>query len=173
MPSGELLLATCLGRSVYERGAGSSNDDGAGEEAAPPACLGVEWLRFREAAMAVHQRTAEAVVQAAAPSPAPVLLNARSDDTTAGRGAAAAAKPGPPPARVAAAEPSSGWLEAAAVRARRTAEGAVASYFGDHDPFWFAKRFLDRANTNLDAMQHMAAQLAAAAMGRSMPEEDE
>jgi hypothetical protein len=36
----------------------------------------------------------------------------------------------------------------------------------------FARRFADRAKTNADAMQRMAGQLAAAAMGRLPPESD-
>ncbi|GBF92893.1 hypothetical protein Rsub_05729 [Raphidocelis subcapitata] len=164
VPSSDLLLATCLGKSVYNRSGGA----GGGDEAAPPACIGVEWLRYREAAIAAQQRAAEA----AAPSPPSALLNARSDKAAP----AAAAAAGPQPAAPAAAVQDagrSGWFGAAAERARRAAEGAVESYFGDHDPFWFAKRCADRARTNVDAMQRTAGQLAAAAMGRLPSEEDE
>jgi len=49
----------------------------------------------------------------------------------------------------------------------------VAERLQDQDPLWFAKAFAARARSNLEHMQKVGGQLAAAAAGRLPPEEDE
>jgi len=176
IPPGSLLLAACLGRSVYDRSRGDGDED------APPACIGVEWLRYDHKAFMEQQQQQQQAGRmgpspAAASSRGTVLMNAREGgEQQAQKGGAAAAAAAPERPASPAAAPAAGqdsWVEDAAARAIRLAEGALERCFGDRDPLWFAKRFADRARTNADTMQRMAGQLAAAAMGRLPPEGDE
>jgi hypothetical protein len=72
VPQGDLLTASCLGRSVFE----SASAKGRGGGDAPPLCIGVEWLRYSHAAM--QEQAAREATAVAAPAPALPLLAAAS-----------------------------------------------------------------------------------------------
>lgn len=189
MPPGDLLLATCLGRSVFD--AGKADGD------APPICIGVEWLRYHHHALQQHQQQHRHADQVSDHAPLPAHSSggaiihtmqeeaqpAAQQQTCHSSPASPSGRPmapqhsSTPPASMAGPSSSSpsreyGWFEGTAAKARILANEAREAYFGDADPLWFAKRFVERARINAGAMQKMALQLTAAAMGH-LPAEGE
>ena len=184
VPPGELLTAACLGRSVFEGGAKGSSGD------APPLCVGVEWLRYDHAAFEAQRRQRQGQQwpaqgqqqqqqqQQEQQQPGFAVMSERADGGASASSSpsrtASATSSSTAPAAPRSSAAAGGWRDAAGAAAAR-AEAAARAYLGgdgDRDPLWFARRFAARAQTNLEAMRRMAAELAAAAGGRAPQERD-
>jgi hypothetical protein len=176
--AGDLLMAACLGRSVYDGDKGGDGD-------APPLCVGVEWLRYAHRELAAQQqqrgpaqqlqpeqlRPGERGAFGAGLAAAPLAMSP-ADAPSAGSGGAGGGGGG----STSGGGGGGAGGRGAAERARAAAAEAARLYerhFGDHDPFWFARRFAERAAINAEAMRGTALQLAAAALGQLPPEQDD
>jgi hypothetical protein len=172
-------------------------DDDATTTLQPPACLGLEWLRYRD--LVLEARAAAPVNVVPAVPTLPVTVSARASDGAAGgartAGGTAANNTDVAPSsaqptrtnnnsstsnssnnssRSSNTSTSSGsWLDDALARARIVAQGIKDDHFdADADVLWFAKRFYRRAQINADAMGKTALQLLAAATGTLPPDDD-